>query len=435
MTIDCIKEQILEKYSCINKILHYKNQYSCIDKMCHDKNLKILTNKCQQYLNLYEDLCFQVLGYKNPFTDKKNLVAEAIYYGTLSHYKQKIKTQNYYRGNCSAFNIVMQNIIVRLQNKSIQESTSRKLKGLIRKCLYDSLRLIDDYQKKNNNTPFFSTYLTNNPDYSLYYDTCEQIIFGEGNFDDSSDQSEVTPTLIRVMIELRLKWSMGISRYLVSSSPGNMSQFLEVYKQFIENNKIIVALQFDTIKKIYEWGNIYVHTGTRSYAWLTPFTTNLLEPLFYGKQHRWSGVMVESQATIYEFWDRLKENYIQRSDNKKIKVEIQPYIPGFICTDKNYKPIPCKNHYYFYENSLSKVSSGSQIEAAYKMKCILQEGIQTIGNSLHKRAKESYVTLRKQEIRERAYYLWLKKGATLWDAETDWYNSIKDDIEFLQKPS
>jgi Protein of unknown function (DUF2934) len=425
MTIDLIVEQVLSKYNCIEKI-------------SYSGNIRTLANECEEYLHLYENLCSQVFRWKSQksfFITDPNSIAEKIYYETFNDYERKLKNVEYYRGNCSAFNITFRNVLDRLQANSLQELASKKLRGLIRKYARDSLRLINHYQKSKGNNPLFEVSLTRNPDYSLYYDTCKQIIFGEGNFDDPSDQSEVSPALIRIMIELRLKLSMGISGYLVSGSPGNMSEFLEVYNYFIKSNKINVSLRFDLIDRIYKWGNIYIHTGIRSYSWLTGFAINLLNPLFYGEKHRLSGVRVQSQATIYEFWDELKHHHIKRSHNKEIKVDIQPYIPGFICTDNNCKPIPCRNHYAIYENSLSAADSGYQIEAAYEMKCILQEHIQTIGNSLYERVKKSYVYLREKEIRERAYDLWLHRGSPLWYADCDWCAAIEDDINSLSTPN
>lgn len=421
ISVDWVKDEILKKYSCIEQIVYAGR-------------LNILLNECHQYLNLYETLCAQLLNVKKPFLSDKNHIAEAIYYTTQSDYEKKLSNLTYYRGNCSAFSIIFKSILTRFQNSNIQESALRKLRGLTLKHIRDSLRLLNHYQFSTGNNKLFNISLTNNPDFSLYYDTCEQIIFGEENFDDYSDQSEVTPALIRVMIELRIKWSMGISGYMVSQKPGNMSDFFEVYRSFVNQQKVIIDPRLDIIKRIYEWGNIYIHTGIRPYTWLTGFATNILKPLFYGKTHRLSGVRVESLAIIYEFWDELKNHYIKRSDNKGIDVKIFPYVPGFICTDKTFSSIPCKNHYAIYEDVVLKSEINKAI-VVYNMKCILGEGIPVIGNALYERVRNSYISLREHEIRERAYFLWLKKDIPLWDADHDWYCAIEDDIAYLPKPA
>lgn len=419
MNIDWTKEQILIKYDCINKL-------------SYGKNTNILTNECQQYLDLYKALCVQVFRLRKPCLDNQIYIAQSIYF-THSDYKKKTENLAYYRGNCSAFDIVLRHILKKLQDQSTQELTSKKLRGLIRRYLLDSLRLINHYQSKVENITdqslqHFQISLSNNPDYSLYYDTCEQIVFGEVDFDDPSDQSEVSPALIRIMIELRLKWSMGISGYMVSNSPGNMNAFFEVYKSFIDAEKIIISSDFDVVKRIYEWGNIFIHTGIRSYAWLTGFAINLLNPLFYGEKHRASGVRVLSQATIYEFWDNLKDHYIQRSNNKDINIEIFPYKPGFVCTYQNFDSFLYHNHYSIYEDCLSEIASGDKVRAIDKMRWILQQGVQTIGNSLYERVKSKYVDLRTKEIKERAYYLWLRRASHTQDADCDWYTAIEEDI-------
>ena len=351
MTIDDeFKNEIFQKYCHIQEIVY-------------SERLRTLFDECQHYLNLYESLCTQVLGFSKPFLSNKLQIAEAIYYNTLSDYEKKRTNIAYYRGNCSAFSILFKDIIDRFQgfrDETIQESESRKLRGLISKHIGDSLLLINHYQASIGKDQLFNIYLTNNPDFSLYYDTCEQIIFGEANFDDPSDQSEVTPALIRVMIELRLKWSIGISGYIVNQSPGTMSIFIEVYNSFVDEKKVIVDLRFDIVKRIYGWANIYIHTGTRSYSWLTGFAVIILKPFFYGQSHRLSGVRVASLATIYEFWDALK-HYFNPSPDKEVDVKILPYKPGFICTDKNYSPIPCRNHYAIYEDVMSKAGSNKAI--------------------------------------------------------------------------
>lgn len=421
MTIDWVKDEILKKYSCVEQIVYAAS-------------LNTLLNECHQYLNLYETLCAQVLNLNKPFISNEIQIAEAIYYTTQSDYERKLLNLTYYRGNCSAFSIVFRSILTRFRDEAIQESALRKLRGLTLKHIRDSLRLINHYQASAEKNELFNIYLTNNPDFSIYYDTCDQIIFGEANFDDYSDQSEVTPALIRVMIELRLKWSMGISGYMVSQKPGNMSDFFEVYRSFVNQQKVIIDPRFDIIKRIYEWGNIYIHTGTRSYSWVTGFAVNILKPLFYGEKHRLSGVRVESLATIYEFWDELKNHYISRSHDKRVDVKIFPYTPGFICTDKTFSSIQYKNHYAIYEDVMLKSGLDKAI-AAYNMKCILREGISAIGNALYERVRNSYISLREQEIRERAYHVWLKRDLPLWDADCDWYCAIEDDIAYLPKPA
>ena len=192
-------------------------KFNIIRDISFSENLKSLIKEYQEYLTLYEKLCNQVFfkcKKPNTFISKNNEIAQQIYYNTLQDYEKKGIDFAYYRGNCSAFYIVMRNLIDRLQKDSLQKSASIKLRGLIEKYIHDSLRVINHYQESKGKRQLFPVYQTNNPDYSLYYDTCQQIIFGEVEFENPSDQSEVTPALIRVMIELRLKWSMGISGYM-----------------------------------------------------------------------------------------------------------------------------------------------------------------------------------------------------------------------------
>ncbi|MDJ0735538.1 MAG: hypothetical protein QNJ47_16000 [Nostocaceae cyanobacterium] len=353
MTINWIVEQVESKQSCIEQISYYGQ-------------LRTLTNECQQYLDLYEKVWNQMFQIKNSFISDTKSIAEKIYYKTQKNYDKKLKNREYYRGNCSAFNIVLRKVLDQLNNNSPSEQASIKLRGLIRTYIKDSLLLINDYQKSKNNEALFPIYQTKNPDYSLYYDTCEQIIFGQSNFDHPSDTNEVTPALIRFMIELRLKLSMGISGYNVSSSPGNMSDFFEVYKYFINSNQITVDSKIDIIQAIYQWGNIYIHTEIRQYSWLTGFAIHLLHPFFYGngERRRQSGVRVQSQTTIYDFYDKLKHHHAQKSKNREISVEIQPSKLGFICTDNNGNPIPCRNHYTIYEKVISGAYSGNKMNAA-----------------------------------------------------------------------
>jgi len=419
-----LKEIYMEINEITNKV---REKFDDIKTIVYSDELEVIKNKCKEYLNLYKELC-QILFCQNPFLPDQKLIAEAIFYKNLNDYERKREKSTYYRGNCSAFNQAINDVLNKLQ-----ERDSPRLRGLIEKYIVDSLTLINHYRKIKGNEELFQIWLTQKPDYSLYYDTCHEIIFGE-LYNDPSDQNAVSPALIRVMIELRLKWSMGISGWIVSNRPGNMRDFLNVYRDFIQKNKIKVCPRFDLIQRIYEWGNTYVHTGLHSYTWLPGFAINLLHPLFYGQQHRLSGVRVQSQAAIYEFWDELKSYCIKRSENPNTKVEIEPYQPGFICTDNNCNSIHCKNDYAIYEKSLTSANNGDKIEAAYEMKCILQKGIELLGNSLYKRVKESYADLRKKEIKERAYYLWLDRGNPLWDADHDWYTSIDNDITYLPNP-
>jgi hypothetical protein len=420
MTINWVEDEIIKKYSCILQIVHAGK-------------LNTLLNECHQYLNLYETLCAKVLKFEKPFLPDKMHIAEAIYRTKLDDESEK-SNRTYYRANCSAFSIVFNDILNRFRDQTIQESALRKLRGLTIKHIRDSLRLINHYQDSIRQDKLFAVHLTNSPDFSIYYDTCEQIIFGEASFDDYSDQSEVTPALIRVMIELRLKWSMGIDGYLVNKKPGNMSDFFEVFDSFEKHRKVIINPRYDIVKKIYKWGNTYVHTGTRSYTWLTGFALDILKPLFYGEKHRLSGVRVESLATIYAFWDELKNHYVSRSHDKLVDVKISPYTPGFICTNITFSSIPCKNHYAIYENAMQESGCCKDI-AVYNMKCILREGIPSIGNVLYERVRNSYISLREYEIRERAYYLWLRRDMPLWDDDCDWYYAIEDDIAYLPKPT
>ena len=176
------------------------------------------------------------------------------------------------------------------------------------------------------------------PDYSLFYDACYQLIHGGNRFQDPSEKNDVSPVLIRVMLELRLKWGLGIFGIFEDKKPiVGMSKFFDVLKEFEQSGNIKLAVRRDLIERLYNWGNIFIHGGIRSYAWLPGIALECLAPLFNGDSiHRYCGIQVTSkQNTLDEFKEALRKKIVGKDSNiTNIVIEPYPFSPPCLDFDE-----------------------------------------------------------------------------------------------------
>ncbi len=288
----------------------------------------------QNYLETYQKFCYEVFGV-NPILNNDNQIIELIFYRNSDDFGKKKVLREYYRANVSALLILSKKIIAKIEcslsieTDSQDTKTNIQYRSLIIRLLNDSLILINDYHKnfKVENFEYFSSYLSKIPDYSLFYDTCYELIHGGNPFQDPSEKNDCSPVLIRVMLELRLKWGLGILGIFEDKKPiVGMSKFFDVLKEFEESGKIKLAVRRDLIERVYSWANIFIHGGIRSYSWLPGIALECLEPLFNGNSiHRYCGIQVTSKKnTLDEFKEALIKE-IAGKDSNTTKIVIEPY--------------------------------------------------------------------------------------------------------------
>ncbi|QSJ18426.1 hypothetical protein JYQ62_06510 [Nostoc sp. UHCC 0702] len=261
-------------------------------------------------------------------------------------------------GSCSLIKYALYKVLYYIEYKknSPLNKTEIKYRPLLISLLEDSLILINDYHKNigiselehilnnahNKNigiveleSLLFPVIKPKLPKCSDFYDACYQLIHGELIFEDPSVKNDVSPVIIRMMIELRIKWGLGISGCFKNETPIGMSHFFEVLKEFEQTTKIKLEVKVYLIERMYKWANIFIHGGIKTYSWLPGFALDFLSPLF---DDSGCGLQVKSKPeTLDEFKEALKEKLSQTDRNppqiqiEPSNIEIEPYLFPPIC--------------------------------------------------------------------------------------------------------
>jgi len=88
--------------------------------------------------------------------------------------------------------------------------------------------------------------------------------------------------VLRTAIELRIRSAFGIQGYVDPTNnnfiPIDLSQLFEEIGSHLP--KIVFAVDFHDVVKVYRWSNFYLHGGWRDFVWVPGFALQFLRPLF-----------------------------------------------------------------------------------------------------------------------------------------------------------
>ncbi|MBL0449745.1 hypothetical protein [Aeromonas caviae] len=174
-----------------------------------------------------------------------------------------------------------------------------------------------------------------------------------GNYIECLDQENVfslysVPFIVRLAIESKLKGMVGFKSSEIRLSDGHIkvsNEFpaLKVINFLISSDLIESPIQFEELKKIYNWSCGFVHTGKKEYIWMSLKAVSNLNVLFskdydqyYGQRISYlkSGVTLAQLQSAINFSPSFSEPNENKVSTEAIMLELSEdkfdYTSGFL---------------------------------------------------------------------------------------------------------
>jgi len=304
----------------------------------------------RSFLDHFKDQIRRLMGAK--LTLKDSTILRDIYPKSPSDEFKKRENQNYFRSNFNAFYNVFGEIL-----EKINIQAPPKSKGILKlmiqnysylfNCAYlDSKVCINEYfTKVKKEDPPFPVWPSDIQQTVSLYHACNQIIYGQASYNSYSDiDGRNAIILIRALIELRLKRGVAVFAVIDQDKkfaiPFRMGNLLSVYKRFVRDEKIQLAIPFSDVVQIYKWSNMYLHSGVgRIYVWLPIFALGYLRPLILGigfvdrNFNIYSGIRIDKKDLEHFHREFLIE--LSKSSKKKYNYEIMKF-DNAACVNRNW---------------------------------------------------------------------------------------------------
>ena len=134
------------------------------------------------------------------------------------------------------------------------------------------------------------------------------------------------PTL-RIMIEIKIKYALGIIglQNIQDNSfiPIQLSRIFDTLDDYIKNKKVIFSIDYSCLKHIYEWTNIYIHSGFNLYTWYPFIFEEYLRPFFNGgnitNNYNMKAGIIIKRIALAEIRAKLEECIIKPNITNKNK--------------------------------------------------------------------------------------------------------------------
>lgn len=282
----------------------------------NDKSTKEVITQLKKFENYMVNLCERLSpnGFKDNF----------IYHWTFKHIQSnQDNINNYVKANLFA----AKNSLSRLNNK-VEE---REIHSVIRRMLTDFVCDLKPFITKFDKNQDYSWLLMNtNSHASNFYYHLSKNIFLNGKPGTHQEEklalASSTPFIIRQSIEYKLKRILGIDYWLVDGRP-DINTMDKCFKIIKANHRFYKTrdFDFDIIRQIYRWTNIYVHGGYRPEPWRTENALFCLKNLFYKGQALSSNLLswyAGIEVLESDLPELLKntEQLIEKMSNKPVEI-------------------------------------------------------------------------------------------------------------------
>ncbi|MCA1373568.1 MULTISPECIES: hypothetical protein [unclassified Bradyrhizobium] len=165
----------------------------------------------------------------------------------------------------------------------------RNLVGLSRKMFLDTIVLLEDWATFAHAVPGVYGIGKSRLERALpIYHSALQVIYG--NFSPlafSDNHSDTSVNQLRMAIELRIRRGFGVTAKLNKAGsvvPLALSDIIQVVALHKQN--ITFPMPFEHIERLYQWSNIYMHTGLKQYVWSPIFALHYLRPFLAGGSYQ-----------------------------------------------------------------------------------------------------------------------------------------------------
>lgn len=278
-------------------------------------------------LPTFENITVSALELKKlPSLKLENIIKGIVYKKNNLH--KKINDKNFYQQNIIAFSHTINNILKTTDNQNISEACIIEHINLLRNLFFQSCVFIQDifsYKK----IPFFPTHnmTLHNPLY-IMSNELHRLLYGN-HFPLAAGKTltfSSIPTL-RIMIEIKIKYALGIIglQNIQDNSfiPIQLSRIFDTLDDYIKNKKVIFSIDYSCLKNIYEWTNIYIHSGFNLYTWYPFIFEEYLRPFFNGgnitnNYNMKAGIIIKRMA-LAEIRAKLEECIIKPNITNKNK--------------------------------------------------------------------------------------------------------------------
>ena len=155
---------------------------------------------------------------------------------------------------------------------------------ILKYIMIDVDQLINEYENNlNNSNKYYS-----NPHRPIHtmalHNVLRQSAYGRASFHSFADiEIDASIAVIRQMIELRMRRAFAALALIDANGniyPLDLSSVFDILKKY---DDIVYPGKLTSIERIYKWSNLYIHSGTGDYAWITYFLERYLRPFSFGE--------------------------------------------------------------------------------------------------------------------------------------------------------
>jgi len=226
------------------------------------------------------------LRLKNTTRTDKALVEQG-FPKNINEYNGKTAWDQYYIANALMFVRQAEFILEPITplQAGLPELFYRNIVGLARKLFLDSLVLLEDWATFKHQIPgVFGIAKARYERPLALFHSALQVIYGKCSpWAFAGNHSDTSINLLRMAIELRIRHCAGILAKTDKSGsivPLPLSEIIEA----IDAHKVAIAfpIPFEHIDRLYNWSNIYMHSGLKQYTWSPIFALTYLRPFLVG---------------------------------------------------------------------------------------------------------------------------------------------------------
>ena len=234
----------------------------------------------------------------------------------------KRKKKDYYIANAyCAFEVLKQIYTVELYNelKNISSIYYFTYYLILKNIMQDLDQLKNLYSIEIENDLSYPASVNRPTHIMELHNVLRQALYGNISFHSFVDYETAAPiAVIRQIIELRIRRAIGVLSYIDESSnniyPLKMTKVFEIIKKYPD---ISFPNQLTYLERIYQWSNLYIHSGKVDFAWITFFLEKYLRPLSFGNKKDDGN------------WSSYNAITVTRETLDKIKEDIQELNPSF----------------------------------------------------------------------------------------------------------
>lgn len=236
----------------------------------------------------------------------------------------KRKKKDYYIANAyCAFDVLKQIYSLELYNqlKNISSTYYFTYYLILKNIMMDIDQLKNLYSNLIENDFRYPAFV-NRPIHTMeLHNVLRQAVYGNISFHSFADYETAAPiAVIRQIIELRIRRAIGVLGYIDESSnniyPLKMTKVFEIIKQYPD---IIFPNHLTYLERIYQWSNLYIHSGKGDFAWITFFLEKYLRPLSFGDRKKDGNWSFKNTITVTkETLDNIKQDIQNLNPNLQL---------------------------------------------------------------------------------------------------------------------